>query len=436
LALIKAVCENIGGRRGQHPQFQDVVIRNMDILLDPLVQLTKLGNFKVKAWAFHALAATGKVGFQPILYERGAVGLAILNLYCTRHQDVMQSTLELLNCVVVTEKLSMYPYSMLAQPDLVKKLVSMLAPFEKKTSRDLIRFRPAVLQLVASLLAKLVPERSLMMHMIDLNCHHLLGKLLGRNTSPMLEQAVVSCMALIYVKAGAIMTKRRYSLNYKVQHDCVALVNILGDIFQSYKDVPMALFDDLKARTDFFMSIFLTIQHMIDHYLIPINNTLDHNPPSDALVGNGTMEMSSPFWAKIKDRAELTKHITLGAGKVGGPKQSFEHLVKVYTDVVSTTISRSNFDDKDPKKQELATLLSCLKFFPPRIQQWQIENAIGFVRINFTKTGLCNANELDKQKNAFEENAQKEKEAQAKAAQDALAASIAANNKKTPGKKN
>lgn len=202
LELVRAVCRKIqtGGK-----------VINDELLLDPLINLVKVGNFYLKTWAFQALSALAGQGHELAIFAKGGVGMAIWWVYVSRSSELIEAALDLIIAVAYTNKLRAEPYVVLTQPDLARKLIHFLVPFDASTPRQ-ERYHPRVLERVATLITKLAPDREVLGVLMENLAHHHLARLVARHHQyHHILIKVTSALGTIYLHAGEVMARARYS---------------------------------------------------------------------------------------------------------------------------------------------------------------------------------------------------------------------------------
>lgn len=282
LKLVRVVCEKIATTR----------YVSDEILIDPLLNLVKIGNFYVKAWAFKALATLAANPHESAIFERGGVGMAIWTVYTSRTSDLIEAALDLLIAVSHTNKLSSHPYVVLTQPDLARKLIHLLAPFADTPQQE--RFHPRVLERAATLIIKLAPEKSVLQVLMENGAHnHLCAIVKKHHQYHHILVKVTSAIGTIYLHAGASMTAHRYSRKESQREDADALVSALKQHINA-------------SKLQLCLNILIILRMMLDFHMIPVPAA----GLSNKRYGQAIQDRMS-LYAKIRDDHSLDLKLKL-----------------------------------------------------------------------------------------------------------------------------
>jgi hypothetical protein len=267
--------------------------QDVAILLDPLINLVKIGNFMVKSWAFKTLAVLAEKGYEKVLYDQGCVGVAILNLYTSRNADLLEGCLDLLIAVCKSEYIANPPYNILLQPDLTVRLIHLLAPFEKikvasavpaaggeagagagagagaaatagsvdkakkiDQQRSEDRYHPRVLSRVSVLIVKLCSDKSVLKLMLENHTHSHLCRIVDQHElyHPILVK-ITNALGVLYVNAGVRMTDPNFSQKEKVLADALSLTKALKN-------------HTTREKLQLCLNILIVLKNMLDWSIV------------------------------------------------------------------------------------------------------------------------------------------------------------------------
>lgn len=333
LMLIRVACDKISTSR----------FASDEILVDPLINLVKIGNFYIKAWAFRALASLAQNGHEDAIFGKGGVGMAIWTVYTSRTSDLVEAALDLLIAVAHTHKLSSQPYVILTQPDLARKLIHLLAPFAKTQHEE--RWHPRVLERVAMLMIKLAPDRGVLTVLMENGAHNHLANIVARHTQyHQILVKVTSALGTIYLNGGARMTQPRNTRKESLERDAVALVSALKEHNNSHKMqlclnilIVLRLMLDLhhiepppaklaskkyvtalQDRIDTFQKIkdFHSFEQNLDRCRVMATEVYTHARDDKRAYEQSSSYASTPADEKIARRSEFDNRIRMAKGIV------------------------------------------------------------------------------------------------------------------------